>query len=55
VIAVRVRDHGAVDRKPGIDVEVGGWTVQAAVGDAKHVVTESGPDDDEGRPGEQEA
>jgi hypothetical protein len=36
VIPVRVRDHRAVDGEPGIDVEVGGGTVEAAVGDAEH-------------------
>jgi len=36
VIAVRVRDHGAVDRKPGVDVQVGGWTVKTAIGETEH-------------------
>ena len=29
VIGVSVRDHRALDRPPGIDVEIAGWAVQA--------------------------
>jgi hypothetical protein len=31
-------DHRAVHRKPRVDVQIGGWTVETAVGEAKHAV-----------------
>ena len=46
-------DNTALDRQPGIDVEVGGRTVEAALGDAEHVAIGSGAGNG-GRPGEQE-
>ena len=38
MVAMRVRDDGAVHGEPRIDVEIGGLTVEAAVGDAEHGV-----------------
>jgi hypothetical protein len=54
VVAVRVRDHRAIDGQPGIDVQVGGRTIQAAVGDAEHVAIGRRAGNGR-RPGEQKA
>jgi hypothetical protein len=36
VIAVGVRDHGAIDGVPWVDVKVAGFAIQSPVGDSQH-------------------